>query len=71
MINCVLQLLWVLASVMVWYCETVPVGGTVGGASHARQGPVRTLQLHMQEQECESLIHFVLSHNHMLTWNLS
>ena len=32
--------------VLLWSSEAFPVGGSVGGASHARQRPMRTLQLH-------------------------
>ena len=32
--------------VMFWCCEAFSVGGSVGGASHARQQPMRTLELH-------------------------
>ena len=32
--------------VIFWCCEAFSVGGSVGGASHARQRPMRTLELH-------------------------
>ena len=32
--------------VMFWCYEAFSVGGSVGGASHARQQPMRTLELH-------------------------
>ena len=32
--------------VMFWCCEAFSVGGSVGGASHARQQPMRTFELH-------------------------
>ena len=42
-------LIFLSIMVLLWSSEAFPVGGSVGGASHARQRPMRTLQLHRQK----------------------
>ena len=36
--------------VLLWSSEAFPMGGSVVGASHARQRPMRTLQLHRKKK---------------------
>ena len=62
-------LIFLSIMVLVWSSEAFPVGGSVGGASHARQRPMRTLQLHRQKKiqntksfSCGPLINFVATY---------
>ena len=62
-----------LSIVMFRSCEAFSVGGSVGGASHAGQRPMRTLQLHWENgnciKNCIYLINNLLS-PHYLTYKI-
>ena len=66
----------VLSTVVFWCCKTFSVCGDVGGASHAGQQPMRTLQLHVRYIEKINGLHINTVHStqtctdgHTGTWS--